>query len=132
MFDGVCKLCNWFVRFVVSRDPHGRVRFVSLQSRMAQSLLEEHHGSPDPALSRLSQTVVFVECHRIYTQSTAVLKVVRKLDGAWPLLYAWMVVPTSLRDMIYRFVARNRYKWFGKSEQCMVPSEDLRKRFLDE
>ena len=127
LFDGVCNLCNGAVQFIVDRDPRGTFRFTSLQSERAASLLREHgreppRGEPD--------SVVLIEDGRVYERSTAALRIARRLSGAWPLFYAFLIVPRLLRDAVYSLIARYRYRWFGKSEQCRVPTPELRARFL--
>ena len=126
LFDGVCNLCNGFVRFIIARDPRGRFRFASLQSPAAAALLNgrlQHGLLPD--------SIVLVEGDDIYTQSTAALRVAGGLRFPWNLWYGFMLVPRPLRDIVYAWVARNRYRWFGKRDVCMVPTPDLRARFLD-
>lgn len=125
LFDGVCNLCNGAVQFVVARDRPGHFRFAALQSAPARHLLEQH-GLPAADLG----TVVLVDGDRAYTKSDAVLRIVRHLSFAWPLLSVGRVVPRRWRDAIYDWVARNRYDWFGRRRTCMVPAEDLRDRFL--
>ena len=126
LFDGVCHLCNSAVRFVMQKDPAGRVLFASLQSEAGQKLLTEAGCDP-----RSVRSVVWLEQGRVYTKSTAVLRICRKLGGAWPLLYIFVIVPRPLRDRLYDVIARNRYRWFGRSETCMLPSPQQRERFLD-
>jgi predicted DCC family thiol-disulfide oxidoreductase YuxK len=125
LFDGVCNLCNGFVQFVIARDPGARFKFAALQSQAAASLLEGRHRS-------LPDSVVLLEGDRIYTQSTAALRVARSLGWPWKLSYLFVIVPKPLRDAVYAWVARNRYAWFGKRDVCMVPTPDLRTRFLDD
>ena len=121
LFDGVCNLCNGIVRFVLARDPAGRFRFASLQSAAARRLLG------DPPL----ETIVLVEGDAVFQKSAAALRIARKLRFPWPLLYTFMIVPRPIRDLIYEWVARNRYAWFGKRGSCMVPSPEVKNRFLD-
>jgi predicted DCC family thiol-disulfide oxidoreductase YuxK len=127
LVDGVCNLCNALVRFIVRRDPRGTIRFASLQSETAQVLLQQH-GLPASNMD----TVVLLESDRVFVRSTAVLHVFRHLSYPWPILYALMVIPRSGRDRVYDAVARRRYKWFGRRDVCMVPSSDVRHRFLDD
>lgn len=125
LFDGVCNLCNASVRFLVERDPAARLRFAALQSPVGQALLERF------GLEREDfDTMVLVEGDRCATRSDAALRVVRYLSGAWPLLRVLRVVPRPLRDAVYGFVVRNRYRWFGRRDDCMVPTPELRARFL--
>jgi predicted DCC family thiol-disulfide oxidoreductase YuxK len=125
LFDGVCNLCNASVNFVIDRDPRGRLRFASLQSRSGQELLQRHGLSTSDF-----DTMVLVEGDRYFTRSTAGLRVARRLKWPWPLLYALVIVPRPVRDWFYQIVARNRYRWFGQSEACRVPTPELRNRFL--
>lgn len=125
LFDGVCNLCNGFVTFVIQRDRGNRFRFASLQSDTARDLLKHQPGTdqgPD--------SVVLIENGRYYQQSTAALRILRHLGGGWPLLYGLILVPAFLRDKIYAWVARNRYRWFGQRDACMLPSPELKARFL--
>ena len=125
LFDGVCNLCIWSVRFIVERDPEARFRFLSLQSERGRSFARRCGLEPD-----VLDTFVLVEGDRCYTQSDAALRVAGRLAGAWPLLSIFRLVPRALRDPVYRFIARNRYRWFGRREQCMVPTPALKERFL--
>jgi predicted DCC family thiol-disulfide oxidoreductase YuxK len=126
LFDGVCNLCNGSVTFIVKRDPGRRFRFAALQSAAGATLLRQF-GLPADALD----TLVLVEGNRAFTRSTASLRVARRLSGLWPLLYALIVVPRPIRDLLYGVVARNRYRWFGRRDACMMPTPDLRERFLE-
>jgi len=125
LFDGVCNLCNGSVQFIIAHDPHANFRFAALQSDAAQRLLRES-GARGP----LPDSVILVAQGQVYTRSSAALRIVRRLAFPWPLLYAFIVVPSPLRDIAYDFIARNRYKWFGKRESCMLPTPELRTRFL--
>jgi predicted DCC family thiol-disulfide oxidoreductase YuxK len=126
LFDGVCNLCNGFVQFVIAHDPHARLQFGALQSAAARRVLEMHH-TPGP----LPDSIVLVEDGKVYTQSTAALRIARHLRFPFPLAFALLVVPSPLRDWIYGWVARHRYRWFGRRDQCMVPTPALRSRFID-
>lgn len=125
LFDGVCNFCNGAVNFIIARDPQGRFQFASLQSEVGQRLRAEHGLGTD------IHTMAVVVRGRAYVRSSAALEVARRLSGAWPLLYATVVIPAFLRDALYKFFAARRYKWFGKSESCRVPTPDVRARFLD-
>lgn len=127
LFDGVCTLCNSLVGFVIRRDPKRMFRFASLQSDTGQRLLQQVK-LPSSQLD----TFVLIEGDRYYTKSTAALHLFKKLGWLWPLLYLLIIVPRPLRDMVYHWVARNRYKWFGKKDQCMIPTPEIQERFLDE
>jgi predicted DCC family thiol-disulfide oxidoreductase YuxK len=121
-FDGVCNLCNAFVDFVIRRN--SSLRFSSLQGKAAAQMLA-------PQLVRDLPSVVLKSGDQIFTESTAALKILIQLGGFWPLMSVFLIVPSFLRDMIYRWIGRNRYSWFGKRETCRLPSADERARFLD-
>lgn len=125
LFDGVCNLCAWAVQFIISRDPTGKFHFASLQSDTGRRLMEEHGLNPGQL-----DSFVLVEDGRAYTESTAALKVSRHLSGLWPICHICIVLPHFVRDPLYRFIARNRYRWFGKKDSCLMPTPELRARFL--
>ena len=123
LFDGVCNLCSKSVQFIIKRDPHNQFLFASLQSEMGKSLLEKHH------LSEVD-SVVLIKEDMYYMESDAALEICRHLSSGWKLLAILKVIPSSIRDPLYQFVARNRYRWFGKQDSCMLPTEEMKKRFL--
>ncbi|CQR53602.1 thiol-disulfide oxidoreductase DCC family protein [Paenibacillus riograndensis] len=125
LIDGVCHLCQGLVRFIIPRDPQGRILFAPLQSEISRKLTNDSGLVP----GQLS-TVVLLENGVCYTESAAVLRIARKLRFPWPAAYLLIIIPRPLRDALYRLVARNRYRWFGRDEQCMVPTPEIRKRFL--
>ena len=126
LFDGVCNLCNGFVQSVIERDPQGRFQFGALQSPAAQRVLSLH-DAPSP----LPDSIVLVEDGRVYTRSTAALRIARGLGFPSALTYAFIAVPRPIRDWAYDVVANHRYRWFGRREACMLPTPELRSRFLD-
>jgi predicted DCC family thiol-disulfide oxidoreductase YuxK len=125
LFDGVCNLCNSSVLFIIKRDPRGIFRFAALQSDFSRDLLVKHNIDPD-----MLHSIIVVHRSRIYRRSRAALEIVRRLGGLWPLLYILVVVPPFLRDGLYDWIASNRYKWFGKKDQCMIPTPELKSRFF--
>jgi predicted DCC family thiol-disulfide oxidoreductase YuxK len=127
LFDGVCHLCKGAVKFIIKRDPAGRFRFASLQSEAGSRLLQAA-GAHEESLD----SVVLIENGSYYIRSAAALRIARGLRYPWPLLYALIVVPKGLRDAVYQFIARHRYRWFGKDETCLVPTRELRERFLED
>lgn len=127
LFDGVCHLCHGAVQFILKRDPHGHIHFASLQSEKAQEILA-HYNYRDTDMS----SVVFIAHGQVYTKSDAILQIGRKLHGGWPILSTVArIVPRPLRDRLYEWVAKNRYRWMGKAEQCMLPTPQIRSRFID-
>jgi len=125
LFDGVCNLCHGAVRFIAERDDAGRFAFAPLQSELGRRLLREN-GLPEDTLD----TVVLLEQGRAHLRSDAMLRVMRGLRAPWPLASAALVLPRFLRDAVYRFIARNRYRWFGRKGSCPVPTPEQRARFL--
>jgi len=125
LFDGVCNFCNGTVNFVIKRDKKFLLKFAALQSEAGQQLLKQFNLP-----SNVFNSFIFIEDGNVYTQSTAALKVCKYLTALWPLLYGFIIVPKFIRNGIYKWIAKNRYKWFGKREQCMMPTPQLRDRFL--
>ncbi|MEJ7609824.1 MAG: thiol-disulfide oxidoreductase DCC family protein [Ferruginibacter sp.] len=126
LFDGVCNLCNSAVKFVIKHDRKQKFRFASLQSDTGQRLLKEHNLPANDLNS-----FVYVKDDKVYTSSTAALKVSKLLTGPVKLLYGFIIVPPFIRNAVYRFIANNRYRWFGKKDSCMIPTPELRARFLN-
>ncbi len=127
LFDGVCNFCNSAVNFVIKRDKKSSLKFAALQSGIAHQMLT---GKAIPAND--VSTFVFIENGKVFTRSTAVLMVCKYLTGLWPLLYGFIIVPKFIRDGIYNWVARNRYRWFGKKQECMIPTPEIQSKFLNE
>ena len=125
LFDGVCNLCNGAVNFVIKKDKTSQIKFAALQSVRGHELLKQY-GLSATSLS----TFIFIEGGNAYTQSTAALRVSRYLGGLWHMFYGFIIVPKFIRDGIYNWIAKNRYKWFGRMDQCMIPTPELKQRFL--
>lgn len=125
LFDGVCNLCDQTVQFVLKRDKKGYFKFAALQSEAGQALLEQHQLPTEDF-----DSFVLLENGKLYQRSTAALRVCRRLGGAWPLLYAFIIVPPFIRNAVYNWVSRNRYRWYGKKETCMMPKPEWQERFL--
>ena len=125
VFDGVCNWCNAWINFVIDHDPQGKFKLGMLQSEQAKQILQELQLSTEDFT-----TFLLLERTRVFTKSTAALRIVRHLSGLWPLLYLCIVVPRPLRDAAYNFVARHRYKWMGKADACRVPTPNERARFV--
>lgn len=125
LFDGVCNLCNRSVNYIIDHDPAERFRFASLQSGVGTALAAEHGFD----VSELS-SMVLIESGTAYLRSTATLRVYRRLSGPVCLLWPFILVPRPIRDAVYNFVAKRRYRWFGKRDTCRLPTEADRDRFL--
>lgn len=126
LFDGVCNLCNHSVQFVINHDPRSQFRFAALQSPTGQALLEKHHFNKEKLLS-----VVLVIEGKAYDRSRAALEIARRLSGLWPLMYAFVIVPPFIRNFVYDWISKNRYRWFGRTEECMIPTPELKARFIN-
>lgn len=126
LFDGVCNLCSNSVQFIIKRDPKARFKFASLQSAYGQAELTRFNLDPTQLHS-----IILVQGDTFLERSNAALEIARHLSGAWPLFYAFKVVPRFMRDPVYNWIARNRYRWFGRKNECWLPTHDLRDRFLD-
>ena len=126
-FDGVCNLCSSSVQFILKRDKREVFQFASLQSEAGQKALEM--AGYDPAILH---SVLLKEDNRWYNKSSAALRIARHLSGAWPMLYAFIIIPKFLRDGVYDFIGRHRYRWFGKKETCWIPQPKWKKRFIDQ
>jgi predicted DCC family thiol-disulfide oxidoreductase YuxK len=125
LFDGVCNLCSGSVQFILKRDEEKKFLFASLQSAYGQTLLKQFNLPTDTFNS-----FILKEEGKIYTRSTAALKMFQQLKG-WKWVKIFWIVPNFIRDAVYNLIAKNRYKWFGKKEECWVPTPELKSRFLD-
>jgi predicted DCC family thiol-disulfide oxidoreductase YuxK len=125
LFDGVCNFCNGAINFVLKQDKKAVFRFAPLQSEAGQKLLQEYKLS-----TAEFDSFVLIDNGKVYKKSAASLQVMNKLPWYWKELQLLRIIPVAFRDAIYDFIARNRYKWFGKKEQCMIPTPEMRKRFL--
>lgn len=126
LFDGVCNLCNGAVRFIVKRDSSARFSFASLQSRVAKQLLSQYALPSNDIYS-----ILLIRNGILFDRSDAILEIAKDLDGMWRTLRVLKFLPKRLRDFIYKLVANNRYKIFGKQDSCLIPTQDLRARFIE-
>lgn len=126
LFDGICNLCNSSVQFVLQRDTNAKFKFASLQSNAGQKLLAQLKLPLDEFNS-----FIYVADGKLYTRSSAALRVAKELNFPWKLMFGFIVVPPFIRNFVYDTIAKNRYKWFGKRESCMIPTPDLKQRFLE-
>ena len=125
LFDGVCNLCNGFVQFVIQRDNKGFFRFTALQSDVGQGLQKEFQLVPNQL-----DTVILIYQNKVYTHSDVALQIAKQLGGLWSVFTLFSIIPKSSRDAIYNWIAKNRYRWFGKQEACMLPRPEWENRFL--
>lgn len=125
LFDGVCNFCNGSVNFIIARDPSGIFRFASLQSEAAASALSAIGESAEG-----QDSVLLIEDGRLYKYSEASLRIAKRLTFPWSAAYAFIIVPAFIRDAVYRAFARRRYALFGKRDECMLPTPEVRERFL--
>ncbi|MDP2385891.1 MAG: thiol-disulfide oxidoreductase DCC family protein [Bacteroidota bacterium] len=126
LFDGVCNFCDSSVQFVIRKERKPTLKFASLQSPTGQNLLKKFNLNPVEI-----DSVVFVSGEKVYIKSTAALHLVKRLKGLYPLLFGFIIVPPFIRNAVYDWIARNRYKWYGKKDSCMIPTPEIRARFVD-
>ena len=125
LFDGVCNLCNGAVQFVIRNDTKAIFRFTSMQSNTGKVILGKF------SISQNVQSFILIENNKAYFKSTAALRVIRKCSPPFSWLYGFIIVPAFIRNLFYDFIARNRYSWFGKKEECMIPGPDRINRFIE-
>jgi predicted DCC family thiol-disulfide oxidoreductase YuxK len=123
-FDGICNLCQGSVRYLIKNDKKGVLKFASLQGNYAKDFVNETE-------IQSMQSILFFDGKMLYKKSTAVLKLSRLLGGWNQLLLLGYILPRFVRDWLYNIIAKNRYRWFGKKDQCMLPYEGFENRFLD-
>ncbi|GAB5473698.1 MAG: DUF393 domain-containing protein [Maribacter sp.] len=127
LFDGVCNLCNGFVQFVIKRDKNDVFRYASLQSEIGEQLISERGIDT----KTIDSVILIVPGVAYYLKSDAALQIGRELKGYRTLSRVLILIPRGLRNIVYDLIARYRYAWFGKKDQCMIPTPDLRAKFLD-
>jgi predicted DCC family thiol-disulfide oxidoreductase YuxK len=125
LFDGVCNYCNTMVKFAIRNDKKARLKFAALQSAPGEEL-RGHYKIPAEI-----DSVIFIDKEKVYTYSDAALRICKWLDWPAKALYAFIIIPKFIRQPFYKWIAKNRYKWFGKKETCMVPTPDIKQRFLN-
>lgn len=124
LFDGECNFCDHSVQFIIKNDPEGRFKFASIQSEIGKKLLNQINVPED------TDSFILIVKDRYYSKSSAALRICKDLKGFWKIFYVFLIVPRPIRDLFYRILAKNRYKWFGKKNSCMLPSPEIRNRFL--
>ena len=125
LFDGVCNFCNSSVNKIIKHDKKNKFKFAALQSETGKKLLEKH--SID---STKIDSIILIENDTAFIKSTAILKISKQMSGLYPLAYGFIIIPTFIRNSVYDFIAKNRYKWFGKKDSCMIPTEEVKSKFI--
>ena len=126
LFDGVCNLCNDAVQFIIKRDQNDTFRFAALQSEVGKKLITERNID-----TQTIDSIILIDPNvAYYTKSTAALKISEQLKGIWSLLPILLWLPESLRNIVYDIIAKNRYAWYGKKQECMIPTPELQDKFL--
>jgi len=125
-FDGVCNLCNNSINYVIDKDKHDVFRFVSLQSDLGQEI-QQYIGYQD---TNLNTIILYVPGEAYYTKSSAAIKIMNEFGGLWKGINIFLILPESIRNIAYNYVAKNRYKWYGKEESCRIPTPELKAKFL--
>jgi predicted DCC family thiol-disulfide oxidoreductase YuxK len=126
LFDGICNLCSSSVRFIIQRDPGREFKFASLQSEAGKQYIEQYN------ILETIDSIVLIKDGKVYLESTAALKIASRLKWPWRIFGILLGIPKPVRDRLYKWIAKNRYKWFGKDESCMLPSKENRERFIEE
>ncbi|GGI25110.1 thiol-disulfide oxidoreductase DCC family protein [Pedobacter mendelii] len=125
-FDGVCNLCNASVQFTIEHDKKNVFKFTALQGEYAKTILPKFNVDIEKMNS-----ILLVENEKLYTKSSAALRVAKELSGLLPILYAFIIVPKFIRDWVYDIIAKNRYKWWGRQESCWIPTPELKSKFYN-
>ncbi|MBT0608697.1 thiol-disulfide oxidoreductase DCC family protein [Aequorivita echinoideorum] len=125
LFDGVCNLCNGAITFIIKRDKKNSFKFAALQSEIGQQLISKFNIDTQKV-----DSIILIDGEKYYEKSSAALHISKELSGAYPLLFGFMVVPKFIRNSVYDYIAKNRFKWFGKKESCMIPTAELKAKFL--
>lgn len=126
LFDGICNLCSSSVRFIIQRDPGREFKFASLQSEAGKQYIEQYN------IHETIDSIVLIKDGKVYLESTAALKIASRLKWPWRIFGILLGIPKPLRDRLYKWIAKNRYNWFGRDESCMMPSKENRDRFIEE
>lgn len=126
LFDGVCNLCNRVVLFIIKRDKKALFRFAAIQSEAGQSLLKQYAAEDEQNI-----TIYYIRDNKCFRKSTAILHILKELGGIWKCFYPLIFIPPGIRDAIYLFISRNRYRLFGKRQTCITPTPEIKKRFIN-
>ena len=127
LFDGICNFCNRWVNFIIRHDKKGKIKLAALQSEAGKRILKENNLAQ---LIDNMDTFIFIDEEKNYTRSSAGIRIAKYLNGGWKLFFVFIIVPKFIRDGVYNWLAKNRYKWWGKRNECMIPTQDVKERFL--
>lgn len=125
LFDGVCNLCNSSVNRVIKNDKKNKFKFAALQSEKGFEIQKKYQLD-----TTKTESMILIENNKVYYKSSAALRTARGMDKLYPLLFVLIIIPAFIRDFVYDFIAKNRYKWFGKKESCMIPTQEMKERFI--
>ena len=125
LFDGVCNLCNNSVNFIIRHDKKNKYKFSALQNDIGNEIIEKFKIDPNK-----TDSIILIQGEKHYIKSSAALRIAKNLSGAYPLLFAFMIIPPFIRNWVYDYIAKNRYKWYGKRDSCMIPTKELKDKFL--
>lgn len=125
LFDGVCNLCNSSINFVIKHDTKNLFKFAALQSEVGQQLISKFNIDTSK-----TDSIILLDNDKAFVKSTAALRIAKYLNRGYPLLYGFIIVPVFLRNWVYDYIAKNRYKWYGKKDSCMIPTPELKSKFL--
>lgn len=127
LFDGVCNFCNTTVLLIIKYDKKNKIKFASQQSAIGQKLLSNYN-----VISSKIETIYFInQENKIFTESEAVFEVIKLLKGLPKFTLIFLIVPKFIRNYVYRFISKNRYKWFGKTQECYIPTQEIKDKFLE-
>ena len=126
LFDGICNFCDSSINRIIRHDKKNRFRFAPLQSETGKKLAKQYFIDTEK-----TDSIILIENNKAYTKSTAILRISKHLNTLYPLMYGFMIIPAFIRNFIYDFIARNRYRWFGKKDSCMIPTAEVRSKFIE-
>lgn len=134
-FDGICNFCNSSVNFIIKRDKNNYFKFASLQSEFAQNFLEPFNLVPkvhlgNGKMEKKLDSIILFKNNKLYIKSTAALRIAKHLYGLWKIFFIFIIIPPFIRNFAYDIIAKNRYKWFGKRDSCMIYDDDIKNKFL--
>ncbi|MCR8656737.1 thiol-disulfide oxidoreductase DCC family protein [Paenibacillus endoradicis] len=125
LYDGQCSFCNGATQWIIARDRTAKVSYAAIEGELGQLLIQQFN------IPSNVDSLICIDNNKAYLYSSGAIRVTKYLDGAWKLFYLLTIIPTFIRNPVYRFIAKNRYRWFGKQQSCLLPTPEIRRRFLD-